>query len=107
VLCNGEIRYAGQPLGVIVAKTQSLATSAALKVNVKYSNLRKPYISIREVIASGDKSRIKEVKKPSPVKIHGKFTENWRGSWRLLLTFKVTSNLQVSFISLIKKESPC
>jgi CO/xanthine dehydrogenase Mo-binding subunit len=76
VFCSGEVRYAGQPLGIIVAETQSLAASAVLKVKVQYSNVKKPYTDIRQVIASGDKSRIREVKEMAQVKMGGKFTGN-------------------------------
>jgi CO/xanthine dehydrogenase Mo-binding subunit len=76
VFCSGEVRYAGQPLGIIVAESQTLAASAVSKVKVHYGNLKKPYIGIREAIASGNKSRIRKVKELAEVKMGGKFTES-------------------------------
>jgi hypothetical protein len=41
-----------------------LAHQAALKVQVEYSNVQKPHTDMREIIASGDKTRIKVEKEP-------------------------------------------
>jgi xanthine dehydrogenase molybdopterin-binding subunit B len=54
MFCSGDIKYAGQPYGLVVANSQHLAHQAALRVKVEYSNVRKPLIDLREVIASGD-----------------------------------------------------
>jgi len=59
LFCSGDIKYAGQPLGLVVAETQHLAHQAALKVRVEYSNVQKPHVDMREIIASGDKTRIR------------------------------------------------
>jgi xanthine dehydrogenase molybdopterin-binding subunit B len=48
----------------VVADSQNLAHQAALKVKVEYSNVQKPHVDLREVIASGDKTRIKVEMKP-------------------------------------------
>jgi xanthine dehydrogenase molybdopterin-binding subunit B len=48
----------------VVANSQKLAQQAALKVKVEYSNVRKPLLDMREVIASGDKTRIRVEKEP-------------------------------------------
>jgi xanthine dehydrogenase molybdopterin-binding subunit B len=42
----------------VVANSQHLAHQAALRVKVEYSNVRKPLIDLREVIASDDKKCI-------------------------------------------------
>ena len=64
IFCSGHIKYAGQPFGLVVANSQHLAHQAALKVKVEYSNVRKPLIDLREVIASGDKKCIGVQKAP-------------------------------------------
>ena len=66
LFCSGDITHAGQPFGLVVANSHHLAHQAALKVKVEYSNVRKPHIDMREVIASGDKTRIKVEKEPEP-----------------------------------------
>jgi len=42
----------------VVANSHHLAHKAALRVKVEYSNVRKPLIDLREVIALGDKKCI-------------------------------------------------
>jgi len=42
----------------VVANSHHLAHQAALRVKVEYSNVRRPLIDLREVIASGDKKCI-------------------------------------------------
>jgi len=64
IFCSGDIKYAGQPFGLVVANSHHLAHQAALKVKVEYSNVQKPLIDLREVIASGDKTRIRVEKEP-------------------------------------------
>ncbi|XP_069693946.1 uncharacterized protein [Periplaneta americana] len=68
VFCSGKIKYAGQPLGLIVAETKELAEKAVSKVKVEYTNERKPYLNIRDVIASGDKTRIRVEKEPDSIR---------------------------------------
>ncbi|XP_017888813.1 xanthine dehydrogenase/oxidase-like isoform X2 [Ceratina calcarata] len=55
-----EIEYAGQPIGVIVATSFTLANKAASKVRVTYSDFvpKKMLLSIEDVIASKDESRL-------------------------------------------------
>jgi xanthine dehydrogenase molybdopterin-binding subunit B len=48
----------------VVAESQTLAHKAALKVKVEYSNVQKPHLDMREIIASGDKTRIRVEREP-------------------------------------------
>lgn len=48
LFCNGEVKYYNQPIGVIVAECQAIATLAAQLVKVEYANVRKPVIDIKE-----------------------------------------------------------
>ncbi|PNF35793.1 Xanthine dehydrogenase [Cryptotermes secundus] len=64
VFCSGNVKYAGQPLGLIVAETQILALHAVTKVNVEYSNVSSPQLNMRHIISSGDKTRIRVEKEP-------------------------------------------
>ncbi|CAH2090017.1 unnamed protein product [Euphydryas editha] len=50
LLCNGEVKYYNQPLGIIVAESQKLAEKSAALVKVKYSNVRTPVIDIKETM---------------------------------------------------------
>jgi xanthine dehydrogenase molybdopterin-binding subunit B len=75
VFCSGEIKYAGQPLGLIVAVTQTLALKAVSKVKVQYSNVGCPHLNMRDIISSGDKTRIRVEKEPDAVKKDGKFAQ--------------------------------
>jgi hypothetical protein len=42
-----------------VAETQVLALHAVSKVKVEYSNVSRPHLDVRRIIASGDKTRIR------------------------------------------------
>ncbi|XP_073981622.1 uncharacterized protein isoform X2 [Rhodnius prolixus] len=58
VFCSNKTLYAGQPVGIVVATTQELAIKASTCVKVSYSSVEKPHMTVEEVLASGDKSRI-------------------------------------------------
>lgn len=55
-----EVEHAGQPVGVVVATSQELATKAAAMVHVSYVDFAsdKGLLTIEDVLASDDKSRI-------------------------------------------------
>ncbi|KAJ8675993.1 hypothetical protein QAD02_011779, partial [Eretmocerus hayati] len=59
-LASTEVKYAGQPYGIIVAETFDIAHAAASKVKISYSNgwKSKPFISARQVKESNDLLRI-------------------------------------------------
>lgn len=48
LLCNGQVKYFNQPLGIIVAESQSIAQKAATLVHVTYTNVRKPVVDIKK-----------------------------------------------------------
>ncbi|XP_050344198.1 uncharacterized protein LOC126769439 [Nymphalis io] len=56
LLCNGEVKFYNQPLGIIVAKSQKNANKAATLVDVIYSNVRKPVYDIK--FAKNDPSKV-------------------------------------------------
>lgn len=72
MFCSGNVKYAGQPLGLIVAETQVLALHAASKVKVEYSNVASPHLDMRRIIASGDKTRIRVEKETDAAEKDGK-----------------------------------
>uniref|UniRef100_A0A0B7B2H5 FAD-binding PCMH-type domain-containing protein n=1 Tax=Arion vulgaris TaxID=1028688 RepID=A0A0B7B2H5_9EUPU len=48
-----DIAFSGQPVGMILAETQSLANMAAKKVKVNVCDVRQPILSLEESIAQG------------------------------------------------------
>lgn len=62
-----DIMYAGQPVGVIVAKTHKLANEAAKLVKIRYSGSLqiKPVISIEDALAMQDNSRFMHINVPA------------------------------------------
>ncbi|XP_075210160.1 xanthine dehydrogenase-like [Lycorma delicatula] len=82
IFAQEKILYAGQPLGIIIAKTQDIANSAVKKVRVQYSGISKPVVNFLDVIKSKDESRIipggkiepTAQKKNTKFKVAGKFT---------------------------------
>ncbi|XP_022827163.1 xanthine dehydrogenase 1-like [Spodoptera litura] len=55
ILCEGDVKYNGQPIGIIVAETQNLADRAARLVKVKYTNICTPITDIK--VAKEDSTR--------------------------------------------------
>ncbi|VVC98271.1 unnamed protein product, partial [Leptidea sinapis] len=55
VLCEKEVKYMNQPIGIIVAENQHIADRAATLVKVLYKNIRKPVVDIK--IAKNDPKR--------------------------------------------------
>ena len=50
MFCTGKVLYAGQSLGLVVARTQMQAIRAAKLVQVKYKDLQKPILTIKEAL---------------------------------------------------------
>ena len=50
ILCDGDVHYAGQPLALIVARTQQIALEAVKRVHVEYSDVKPPVTEISEAI---------------------------------------------------------
>ena len=48
LFCSGKVKYAGQPVGLIVADTSDKARTAAAKVSITYKNHKTPVIGLRE-----------------------------------------------------------
>ncbi|XP_065222148.1 xanthine dehydrogenase/oxidase-like [Planococcus citri] len=64
LFADDEILYAGQPVGVVIAETQTLANKAADLVIVNIRQIRKPVLDLKGIVESGDQSReIKRVQK--------------------------------------------
>ncbi|CAK1542876.1 unnamed protein product [Leptosia nina] len=57
LLCEKEVKFYNQPLGIIVAQTQKIAERAATLVEVTYSKIRKPVLDIK--VTKHDPKRIK------------------------------------------------
>ncbi|CAL1529227.1 unnamed protein product [Lymnaea stagnalis] len=53
IFATKQISYCGQTVGLILAKTASLAKAAARKVKVTYTDLQKPVTNLEESIALG------------------------------------------------------
>ncbi|XP_026741583.1 xanthine dehydrogenase/oxidase-like isoform X2 [Trichoplusia ni] len=58
ILCDGNVKFYHQPIGIIVAETQHVADRASKLVVVKYSNVRKPVIDIKEAVKDESKNTL-------------------------------------------------
>ncbi|XP_065224600.1 uncharacterized protein LOC135848592 [Planococcus citri] len=58
LLADKEILHAGQIVGIVVAKTQTLANKAADKVIVNVEQTRKPVLDLKTIVDSGNEIRI-------------------------------------------------
>ncbi|XP_047736777.1 xanthine dehydrogenase 1 [Hyalella azteca] len=55
IFASGRTDYAGQALGLIVAKTREIGLMAAQLVRVQYSDRKKPVLTIQEAIKTPDR----------------------------------------------------
>lgn len=51
-------KYAGQPVGLVVAKDRDTALRAARMVIVGYEDIRKPILTIKEALAEGGRDEL-------------------------------------------------
>lgn len=58
LFADTTIQYAGQPVGVVIAKSQIQANKAADKVIVNVEMTGKPVLDMKAIVDSGDQSRI-------------------------------------------------
>ncbi|XP_076038721.1 uncharacterized protein LOC143023927 isoform X2 [Oratosquilla oratoria] len=54
LFASDRVQYAGQALGLVVAKTHEIAKNAAKLVRVEYDDLRPPVIGIEAALAKGE-----------------------------------------------------
>ncbi|XP_064292368.1 uncharacterized protein LOC128674487 [Plodia interpunctella] len=59
IFCSGEVKYYGQPVGVVVADRDKTANKAALLVKIEYSsiNKKKPLVRIKDVLKSPERNK--------------------------------------------------
>lgn len=72
MLCSGEVKFYGQPVGIIVANREKLAAKVAKLVKINYASqsTKIPLISVIDVLKSQDSSqRIKKGKVVEPTEI--------------------------------------
>ncbi|XP_046576122.1 probable aldehyde oxidase 2 [Haliotis rubra] len=50
LFCSGKVLFAGQPVGLILAETQTAADEAAKKVDITYSDVSTPILTLDEAI---------------------------------------------------------
>jgi xanthine dehydrogenase/oxidase len=55
IFVSSKIQHAGQPIGLILAKTRDIAVAAAAKVRVTYSNVQPPILNIKQSIEKAKK----------------------------------------------------
>lgn len=50
IFCSGRVAFAGQIIGLVIARTQMEAIRAAKLVQVTYKDLQKPILTIKEAL---------------------------------------------------------
>lgn len=70
ILCKEQVKFFGQPAGIIVADRETTANKAAKLVKIIYSsiNKNKPFLSIDQVLKSSEKGKrvkVDKTEKPS------------------------------------------
>ncbi|CAH1402822.1 unnamed protein product [Nezara viridula] len=97
LFCREDVKYAGQPIGIIVARTQEIAVKAAKLVKIKYSSRVKPLLTIKDVLNSGEKSRISLQGHIEPVSKGENVTHQIRGEFEMGSQFHFTLEPQACF----------
>ncbi|CAF4846895.1 unnamed protein product [Pieris macdunnoughi] len=115
ILSDGKIDFFDQPIGILVAETETIAKRAATLVNVTYrKENRKPLLDIRDVLVK-DPSRITLVENIPPLKKPGteieciiKQTENifWQYHYTMETQSCVTKPSDDSFDVLAASQFP-
>lgn len=87
LFADKEISYAGQPVGVIVADTHSLANEAAKLVEIKYSESlkKKPILTVEDTIAAKDQTMFLQT---GDIKAQKKGEHSNKSTWSILRKFK-------------------
>ena len=57
VFAEDAVRFAGQPIGLVVADTKAIARRAAALVKVEYTQVAAPVLSIREALKTQPEGR--------------------------------------------------
>ena len=86
MLAEREIVFAGQAIGLIVAEDRLTALRAAALVNVNYSNIQKPILTIDQALVKAKNEGYYE-------KVFGKTTKSDKG------------DLKLHFLSIVEKKS--
>ncbi|GFO39138.1 indole-3-acetaldehyde oxidase [Plakobranchus ocellatus] len=73
LFASKEVFFNGQPLGLVLAETQAMATTAAKLVKVTYSKIRTPVLSVEESLAKD-----MEFKDARITKVVGTPDEAWK-----------------------------
>ncbi|XP_068085795.1 uncharacterized protein [Anabrus simplex] len=95
LFCSGKILYAGQPVGIIVAESQTVANRAANAVLLEYSDVKKPVLTVRDAVASGDASRVVIQAKHEPkTKVSKSAKHVIKGSWDIGSQYHYTMETQ-------------
>lgn len=98
-MADKEILFAGQPVGIVIAKTQKIANTAADKVVVNIAKPRQAVIDFVKVVESGDQTRIfKDAEKPAT---KSKSESHFTLCESLLVVYPLTYVLAVYFVYII------
>ncbi|XP_054263474.1 uncharacterized protein LOC128986893 [Macrosteles quadrilineatus] len=82
--------YAGQPVGVIVAKTQELADHAAERVHILYGGIQKPLLDVRDVVRNKITSRITQTYEGKATKRKDDIKKVVKGDFKLETQYHFT-----------------
>ncbi|XP_049943149.1 uncharacterized protein LOC126419914 [Schistocerca serialis cubense] len=66
IFCSGNVKYNGQPVGMIVAESHDIAVEAAKLVKINYDVVNKPILHLRDALKSGEKSRVMVIGETKP-----------------------------------------
>lgn len=72
ILCSKEIKFNGQPVGIVVANREKLALRAAKMVKIKYDTISTstPLLNIYDVLKSSERSkRVRKTESIEPTEI--------------------------------------
>ncbi|KAF6211819.1 hypothetical protein GE061_012334 [Apolygus lucorum] len=93
VFCTRTVQYSGQPVGILVGKSQESVTKAVRRVVINYMDKGEPLLTIRDVLLKQDSSRIIIQNKLAPTETKGNIKYEMQGELELGCQYHYTMEL--------------
>lgn len=96
IFAKDKIRYAGQPVGLVLAETREAAFEGVKKVKIMYDDVKKPVLDLKDAIKLAEKNGencILEIRKSS-VESDKTATQTIKGEFRIPPQFHLSMETQ-------------
>lgn len=97
LFADGEVQFAGQMLGAIIADSQQIAYEAVKLINVVYTNVKSPQLDVKEIVQNKDTSRIQKVYEITPTATKNDVKFKLKGTAQFGSQYQFTMEPQTAF----------